>query len=439
MSSSDAGKSKPAANSHIASALRTLDTEAEGVAALAAAMSDGLGAPFVAAVETIRTARGRVIVTGMGKSGHVARKIAATLASTGTPAFFVHAADASHGDLGMITSDDVMLALSWSGETEELKDLINYSRRFRIVLIAVTVNAESTLGKAADIVLALPPAREACPHNLAPTTSSLMQLALGDALAIALLESRGFTAIDFGVFHPRGRLGAALKFVGEVMHPGAAVPLIKRGAPMSEAIVEMSGQGFRLRRRDRAKRQARRRHHRRRFAPSHAHGFAAGAGRCRHDGIAKDRAARSIGQRGVANSQFIENHGAHRRGSGPAGRHRAFPRSAARRRGVMRALIEHDLSDLPSPAAAGFAKAGNRRPPRIKSGAGISGTCSNTVRPAPRSNRRRRIAARAATLGAAGAGLTGAADAAGVDGAVWNTGLTGTAGALAPLAGGNTS
>ena len=244
MSSSDAKTPEPAANSHIASALRTLDTEAEGVAALAAAMSDGLGAPFVAAVETIRAARGRVIVTGMGKSGHVARKIAATLASTGTPAFFVHAADASHGDLGMITSDDVMLALSWSGETEELKDLINYSRRFRIVLIAVTVNVESTLGKAADIVLALPATREACPHNLAPTTSSLMQLALGDALAIALLESRGFTAIDFGVFHPRGRLGAALKFVAEVMHPGVAVPLIKRGAPMSDAIVEMSAKGF---------------------------------------------------------------------------------------------------------------------------------------------------------------------------------------------------
>jgi arabinose-5-phosphate isomerase len=137
-----------------------------------------------------------------------------------------------------------MLALSWSGETEELKDLITYSRRFRITLIAVTVNIDSTLGKAADIVLALPEAREACPHNLAPTTSSLMQLALGDALAIALLESRGFTALDFGVFHPRGSLGAALKFVRDVMHPGAAVPLIKRGAPMSEAIMEMSSKGF---------------------------------------------------------------------------------------------------------------------------------------------------------------------------------------------------
>jgi len=237
MSVSDARKPKPASNPYLASAFRTLNTESEGLAALTAAMAESLAAPFAAAVETIRAARGRVIVTGIGKSGHIARKIAATLASTGTPAFFVHAADASHGDLGMITSDDVMLALSWSGETEELKDLINYSRRFRIALIAVTVNLDSTLGKAADIVLALPAAREACPHNLAPTTSSMVQLALGDALAIALLESRGFTAVDFGIFHPGGKLGAALKFVRDVMHPGA-------GAPMSEAIVEMSAKGF---------------------------------------------------------------------------------------------------------------------------------------------------------------------------------------------------
>ena len=244
MSSADARTLNPAMHAFVASALRTLDTESEGIAALSVAMCDGLGAAFTAAVDTIRTARGRVIVTGMGKSGHIGRKIAATLASTGTPAFFVHAADASHGDLGMITSDDVMLALSWSGETEELKDLITYSRRFRIKLIAITVNAGSTLGTAADIVLALPAAREACPHNLAPTTSSLMQLALGDALAMALLESRGFSAVDFGVFHPRGKLGAALKFVRDVMHPGAAVPLIERGSPMSEAIVEMSAKGF---------------------------------------------------------------------------------------------------------------------------------------------------------------------------------------------------
>src|SRR5579863_1014758 len=244
MSAADAKVLKSVTHAFIASAVRTLETEREGLVALAAAISDGLGAEFVASVETIRRARGRVIVTGMGKSGHVGRKIAATLASTGTPAFFVHAADASHGDLGMITSDDVMLALSWSGETEELKNLINYSRRFNIALIAVTGNTASTLGRAADIVLALPQTREACPHNLAPTTSSLMQLALGDALAIALLESRGFTAIDFGVFHPRGRLGAVLKLIRDVMHPGDAVPVIARGALMSEAIVEMSAKGF---------------------------------------------------------------------------------------------------------------------------------------------------------------------------------------------------
>jgi arabinose-5-phosphate isomerase len=244
MSSADAPAVTSATHALIASALRTLATERDGVAALAAAMCDALGASFVAAADTIRQARGRLIVSGMGKSGHVARKIAATLASTGTPAFFVHAADASHGDLGMITSDDVLLVLSWSGETEELKNLINYSRRFDITLIAVTGEIDSTLGRAADIVLALPQAKEACPHNLTPTTSTLMQLALGDALAIALLESRGFTAIDFGVFHPGGKLGAALKFVRDVMHPGAAVPLIARRTPMSEAIVVMSAKGF---------------------------------------------------------------------------------------------------------------------------------------------------------------------------------------------------
>src|SRR5246127_3889307 len=172
----------------LSAARRALAIEARAVEGLAARV----GHEFVVACRLCLGCEGRVIVTGMGKSGHVGRKIAATLASTGTPAFFVPAADASHGDLGMITSDDVMLALSWSGETEELKDLINYSRRFRIILIAITVNAGSTLGKAADIVLALPEAREACPHNLAPTTSSLMQLALGDALAMALLETKGF-------------------------------------------------------------------------------------------------------------------------------------------------------------------------------------------------------------------------------------------------------
>jgi arabinose-5-phosphate isomerase len=232
------------ADALIASALRTLEAEAGGISALSAAIRDGLGLAFIAAVDLMRAARGRVIVTGMGKSGHVGRKIAATLASTGTPAFFVHPSEASHGDLGMIAADDVIMALSWSGETAELKDLIDYSARFRIGLIAICAAADSTLGKAADVVLALPQAREACPHNLAPTTSTLMQHALGDALAIALLESRGFTAIDFRVFHPGGRLGAMLKFVRDIMHTGAAIPLAAVGTRMSEAVVEMSAKGF---------------------------------------------------------------------------------------------------------------------------------------------------------------------------------------------------
>jgi arabinose-5-phosphate isomerase len=228
----------------IESALRTLEAEAEGIGALAAAIRDGLGRSFVAAVEMMRDARGRVIVTGMGKSGHVGRKVAATFASTGTPAFFVHPGEASHGDLGMITADDVILALSWSGETVELKDLTDYSRRFRIGLIAVTAKAESTLGHAADVALVIPAAREACPHNLAPTTSTLMQHALGDALAIALLESRGFTALDFRVFHPGGRLGAMLKFVRDIMHTGDEIPLARVGAPMSDGIAEMTAKTF---------------------------------------------------------------------------------------------------------------------------------------------------------------------------------------------------
>jgi len=180
----------------------------------------------------------------MGKSGHIGRKIAATLASTGTPAFFVHPGEASHGDLGMIAAQDVILALSWSGETVELKDLTDYSRRFRIGLIAVTAAPDSTLGHAADVVLNLPQAREACPHNLTPTTSSLMQHALGDALAIALLESRGFTALDFHVFHPGGRLGAMLKFVRDIMHVGSEIPLARLGTRMSEAIAEMTAKTF---------------------------------------------------------------------------------------------------------------------------------------------------------------------------------------------------
>jgi arabinose-5-phosphate isomerase len=228
----------------IASVLRTLKVEAGGLGALSAAIGTSLGQALICAVAMIKAARGRVIVSGMGKSGHIGNKIAATLSSTGTPAFFVHPAEASHGDLGMITSDDVIIAMSWSGETAELKNLINYSRRFRIGLIAITADAASTLGKAADIALVLPPAREACPHNLAPTTSSLMQLALGDALAIALLESRGFTALDFRDLHPGGRLGAALTFVRDLMHTGPEMPLKPVGTLMSDAIVEMSAKGW---------------------------------------------------------------------------------------------------------------------------------------------------------------------------------------------------
>src|SRR5215510_6849717 len=234
----------PQSSPLIQSALRTLETEAGGIAALIAAIQDGLAQPLAAAVELIAKARGRLIVTGMGKSGHIGRKIAATFASTGTPAYFVHPGEASHGDLGMITPDDVIMALSWSGETVELKDLIDYSRRFRIGLIAVTAVGDSTLGRAADVVLAVPQAREACPHNLAPTTSTLMQAALGDALAVALLESRGFTALDFRNFHPGGRLGAMLKFVRDIMHTGSEIPLAAVGTRMSEAIAEMTAKTF---------------------------------------------------------------------------------------------------------------------------------------------------------------------------------------------------
>ncbi len=232
------------AQAAIDSALRTLDAERSGVDALIAALRDGLGGQFAAAVDLIRSAQGRVIVTGMGKSGHVGNKIASTLASTGTPAMFVHPAEASHGDLGMIAKGDVILALSWSGETAELKNLTDYSRRFRIGLIGMTANPESTLGKTADVVLTLPQAREACPHNMAPTTSSLMQLALGDALAIALLESHGFTALDFGMLHPGGKLGALLKTVSDFMHTGDLVPLASLGTKMSDAILQMSAKGF---------------------------------------------------------------------------------------------------------------------------------------------------------------------------------------------------
>lgn len=226
------------------SALRTIGVEADGLLQLKAALGNGMGQSFAAAIAMILDAPGRVIVSGMGKSGHVGRKIAATLASTGTPAHFVHPAEASHGDLGMIRSEDVILALSWSGETAELSDLVAYSRRFRVGLIAVTSRPDSALASHADVALVLPRSEEACPNGLAPTTSTTMQLALGDALAVALLELRGFTPEEFRNFHPGGKLGARLKPVSAIMHRGERLPVVGESALMHEAVEEMGAKGF---------------------------------------------------------------------------------------------------------------------------------------------------------------------------------------------------
>ncbi len=289
----------------VRSALRTLETEAAGLAALSAAINNSLGEPFVAAVEKIRAASGRVIVTGMGKSGHIGRKIAATFASTGTPAYFVHPGEASHGDLGMITRDDVIVALSWSGETGELRDLIEYAKRFHVALVAVTANAKSTLAEAADVLLLLPQATEACPLGLAPTTSTLIQLALGDALAVALFESHGFTALDFKALHPGGKLGA------------------RRGGGVD------------------------RNHHRRRPAPTHGRQSALALGRRRDVQEAEDRAARSARGRGAGLYERGQGQRLVRGGRSEARRARARPRVAAHRR-----RLAHD----PRKVGAGFRK-----------------------------------------------------------------------------------
>jgi arabinose-5-phosphate isomerase len=232
------------APSVLTSVRRTLDLETEGLAALRIALDGPLGERLVDAVAAIWTAGGRVIVSGMGKSGHVGRKIATTLASTGTPAYFVHPGEAGHGDLGMIRSEDVVLALSWSGEAPELSDIVAYTRRFEVRLIAITSRHDSALGRAADVVLLLPAMPEACPHGLAPTTSTTMQMATGDALAIALLSLRGFSAQDFRRFHPSGKLGAQLQTVGELMHCGPAMPIVREDTALSGAIVEMTAKGF---------------------------------------------------------------------------------------------------------------------------------------------------------------------------------------------------
>jgi arabinose-5-phosphate isomerase len=226
------------------SARRTLQLMVQGLTVLDDALDDGLGAALTQSVKLIAGRSGRVIVTGLGKSGHIGAKIAATLASTGTPASFVHAAEANHGDLGMITREDTLMILSWSGETTELTAILAYAKRFDIPVIAITAGTDSALSRAADTVLALPKAEEACPLGLAPTTSTLMQLALGDALAVALLEARGFTASDFYRFHPGGKLGASLTQIGEIMHQGDELPVLSETASMRQAILEMTRKGF---------------------------------------------------------------------------------------------------------------------------------------------------------------------------------------------------
>lgn len=224
----------------LATARRVVAEEAAAVSALGAALGDS----FADAVELILKAKGRVIVSGMGKSGHIARKIAATLASTGTPAHFVHPAEASHGDLGMMTQGDVVLVLSNSGETPELADLIAHTRRFGIPLIGVASRAESTLIQRADVGIVLPKVPEACGTGFVPTTSTTMTLALGDALAVALMEHRDFTPANFRDFHPGGKLGARLTRVRELMHKGDAVPLVPATAPMADVLIEITRKGF---------------------------------------------------------------------------------------------------------------------------------------------------------------------------------------------------
>ena len=224
----------------LAVARAVLAAESDGLKALAAS----LGSEFVRALDIMAAAKGRVVVTGMGKSGHVANKIAATLSSTGTPAFFVHPAEASHGDLGMITSDDVIFALSNSGETSELADLVAYAKRFSIPLVGVTGKAQSSLAHNADVALVYPDAPEACPMGLAPTTSTTVMMGLGDAIAVALLERKGFSSDDFHALHPGGKLGRRLLKVSEIMHSGEELPLVPPETPMSEALLVMTAKRF---------------------------------------------------------------------------------------------------------------------------------------------------------------------------------------------------
>lgn len=221
-------------------ATRVLEMETLALTQLAA----NIPMDFEPAVRAILAMRGRLVVSGIGKSGHVARKIAATLASTGTPAYFIHPAEASHGDLGIISESDMCLLLSNSGETSELGDILAYCARFRIPIIAISSRADSTLMRAARFKLILPPFREACPIGMAPTTSTTLSIALGDALAVALMEARGFRAEDFRGLHPGGKLGARMRRVEDLMHGADALPLVSTETTMSEALLTMSGKGF---------------------------------------------------------------------------------------------------------------------------------------------------------------------------------------------------
>lgn len=237
-----APKTPMPSNSDIENAKRTLETERDALDALSKALDDN----FTNAIEAIHTmkslpgAPGRLIVAGIGKSGHVARKIAATLASTGTPAYFVHPGEASHGDLGMITTNDIVLMLSNSGENSELSDLIHYTRRYDIHLISITSNPDSTLGKHSDTPLILPKMPEACPNGMAPTTSTTMMIALGDAIAVALLERMGLTKEQYKVFHPGGKLGQRLMKTSELMIPFDDLPIVGQDAKMDQAILVLS-------------------------------------------------------------------------------------------------------------------------------------------------------------------------------------------------------
>ena len=230
----------PTVSQELAAARRVLETGARALLS----MAENLDGAFISALDILTAVKGRVIVSGMGKSGHIARKIAATFASTGTPAQFIHPAEASHGDLGMITRADACLILSNSGETPELGDIIAHSRRFGIPLIGIARNLDSTLLRAADVALVLPPAPEACPMGLAPTTSTTASLALGDALAVALMERKGFSADDFRLLHPGGQIGKSLLRVVDIMHTGDALPLARLDMPMSDVLMVMTQYRF---------------------------------------------------------------------------------------------------------------------------------------------------------------------------------------------------